>query len=176
LNFGQLIDREADVLRKLHDDLHYHFDRKARGSRHARLWREACARFHAHVSPLDDWAKIALSGDLAHSTETQDFVLTFLERDPMYFRSGYLKEALLRHLKRADLAKAGRERVGNILLDAVRCRGQREFRRYCHLAANLGTAGLRAEIDALTSANDNAVASRARMMLRYLREPKDHQT
>jgi hypothetical protein len=168
VDFDKLIDREAAVLKKLHEDIRYHFAHAQRDNQHGRLWREACARFHSHVSPLDDWTSAALSGQIEHDPETQHFVLTFLEHDPVYFRSGYLKEALLRHLKRAKLSKAARARVDEILLDAVRRRGRREFRRYCRLAAALGSEALQVEVDALSNATDRAVASRAVMMLRYM--------
>ena len=176
MKFGRLIDREASVLRKLHEDIHYIFDHEAKVSRHGMSWREACARFHAHASPLDHWIEAALSDEFLHDSKARDFVLTFLERDPVYFRSGYVKEVLLRRLKRVNLVKKDRDRLDKILLDAVRRRGGREFRRYCQLAVNVGSADLRAEIVALTGATDKAVASRATMMLRYLRDTEDRQT
>jgi len=182
MDFRGLIQREAAVLHKLHRDIHYHFDRAGKtprgranvGTPHGRLWREACARFHSHVSPLDHWLRDACGPALEHDAEVRDFALAFLELDPMYLRSGYAKEEMLRHLNRLTLASAESERAQAILIDAVRRRGTREFRRYCRLASTAGSPELREELAVLERTKDGSVASRARMMLGYMdgKDPK----
>jgi hypothetical protein len=176
VNFADFIEREAGVLRKLHEDIHFHFDRKALGNQHARLWREACARFHSYQSALYPWIETVEKGDHLLDGDTREFVLTFLEIDPRFFRSGYIKETLLKRLKSATLMKKERDRVNAVLLDAVRRRGGREFRRYCQLAAKFGSEALRDDVAELKGAADNAVAGRATMMLRYLQETTRSET
>ena len=42
--------------------------------------------------------------------------MSFLEVDPYFFRSGYIKADLLRHLKRAPLTRSQEQRLRNVIL------------------------------------------------------------
>jgi hypothetical protein len=76
------------------------------------LWERACSDFHARFNELSfpggyDGARDRLvAGDLS----TIEAALCFLELRPFFFRSGYIRTALLRKIKRAPLsaAQAGR--------------------------------------------------------------------
>jgi hypothetical protein len=61
----------------------------------------------------------------------------FLEADPHFHRSGYIKADILRYLKRADLDEGQRERLRRVVLDRVMGPDTREFRRYCRIATVL---------------------------------------
>ena len=98
----------------------------------------------------------------------REFAIAYLEMDPMYFRSGYIKALLLEKLKAVDFDEPETARLTAVLIDAVRTRGQREFRRYCKLAAVLQSPEVEEEAKCLAQSSDGRVASRAKMMLQYV--------
>jgi hypothetical protein len=67
----------------------------------------------------------------------------FLESDPHFHRSGYIKADILRYLKRADLDERQRDRLRRVVLDRVRGPDTREFRRYCRIATVLDSGWFR---------------------------------
>jgi hypothetical protein len=71
----------------------------------------------------------------AHDLGTIESAVVFLEVDPHFFRSGYIKEDLLEHLRWAPLDQDQKRRLQQVILMRVRDpRTRREFRRYCRLA------------------------------------------
>ena len=154
---------------ELHRAIHaaHKVRKESRGAMEA--WRQACDRYRRHTSPMDEWLRQIDTIGLADSASLKDFAITFLEADPMYFRSGYIKARLLHRLKAAQLDEREASRLAAVLMDAIRRRGQREFLDYCRLAATLRRPEVVAEAVRLADSADGRVASRARMMLRYLR-------
>ena len=102
-----------------------------------------------------------------------EFVVCFLEVDPWFFRSGYLKGIFLTRLKRSDLNDAIKERLRIVLVDAVDRRGTREFKYYRRLAAAIAGEGLVSALEKASENTDGAVANRARLMLNTIRQ-KQH--
>ena len=89
----------------------------------------------------------------------------FLEANPRYFRSGYDKAQLLRHLKRAKLSVEHKKRLGKILLAAVQSNHGVEFRQYCQLAARVVSTEVMTALMRLAKSDDAATSRRARWML-----------
>jgi hypothetical protein len=90
-------EANAERLRQLHDHL-----RKCAAGRNAseaanRKWQEAAREFHSRYDEL------ALPGGLIRNYElfkagdqnARDELIRFLEADPLFFRSGYLKEGMI---------------------------------------------------------------------------------
>lgn len=96
----------------------------------------------------------------------------FLEADPWFFRSGYVKADLLRFIKRTDLSPAYRRRLRRVLLAAVSHRDRREFRYYCRLARTLDDPELRQALAQRLTDSDAGVRRRARWMLEALEQPE----
>ncbi len=99
-----------------------------------------------------------------------DLVLGFLEADPLFSRSGYMKEGALRALKRVALEPQDGDRLRLILVAALHRPARREFRDYCLLAAALadvspGGATLRAEVAGPATNPDAMFRHRAGWML-----------
>jgi len=105
---------------------------------------------------------------MAENDEAIELAIQFLEADPWFFRSGYIKETFLRRLRYAALTEAQRARLRDVLLRIVDSRGGREFREYCKLAKVLQTGELREKLETRTGSDDETVAQRARSMLAYL--------
>lgn len=87
--------------------------------------------------------------------------IAFLEADPWFFRSGYEKETLIRHLKRTPMRLALSERLGDVVLAAIDGRDRREFRHYCRLACGVWSDHLDEEIARRMTSTDAGVKRRA---------------
>ena len=128
----------AAKLRDLNEAVKSTFRVRHEGASQMEAWREACRQFHLCYDQL------AFPGGLGESmrrlTEREpvaiESAVQFLEADPMFFRSGYIKEELLEHLSRGiPLNDDQKKRLQQVILLRVRERRTRcEFRRYCRLA------------------------------------------
>ena len=95
-------------------------------------------------------------------------LVAFLEADPVFFRSGYVGESILRRLRCHALPEPVKERLRHVVVDAVRRRHRREFRRFSSLARDLDTPGLRAQLEALARGPDARVRRHATWVLESL--------
>lgn len=68
--------------------------------------------------------------------------IEFLEADPWFFRSGYIKANIARFLKRVTLSSQQVRRLEKVLLKIVDDRNTQEFRNYCRLARVIATPAL----------------------------------
>lgn len=87
--------------------------------------------------------------------------IAFLQADPWFFRSGYEKQALIRHVKRAHLSHDQREQLADVVLAAVDGRDRREFRHYCRLACGVWSDRLDEGIAARMRSPDPGIRRRA---------------
>jgi len=82
--------------------------------------------------------------------EARKCALTFLEYDPYYFRSGYMKAKLLIRLKHLLLTEDEMARMRAIICKAILDRRPKcEFRYYARMLKNIGTPEFRRQIRAL---------------------------
>jgi hypothetical protein len=132
-------------------------------------WLSAIARFRAAVVaayPPGFWDDVALltKGD----ADGLESAIRFLEADPYFDRSGYVKADLLRLIKGLPFNCEQRARLRAVVIDAVERRGGREFRAYCRLARRLDGPELREELARQLSSGDAAMRRRAGWMLQVL--------
>jgi hypothetical protein len=130
------------------------------------LWHQAAARFHAAIRdayPPGFWADIKRlrEGDMG-GLET---AVAFLEADPWFFRSGYVKEMLIRLVRRMELPKAYAGRLEKVVLAVVDGRGRREFPDFCRLARKVDTPELRGQLLRRLKSDDARVRRHATWML-----------
>jgi hypothetical protein len=163
-DFAGLIAEEGAKLGELHAQVRRTFLLRDRDSESHREWDRACYAFHSYKSKMDSYIELA-GRKRRYERRVLEFVVSFLEADPWFFGSGYLKETFLTRLKRSDLDEAVKERLRRVLLDAVERRGTREFKRYCRLAAVIWDEGLVSALEKVSEGADGAVAGRARFML-----------
>ncbi|MDP8918212.1 MAG: hypothetical protein M3O00_04915 [Pseudomonadota bacterium] len=96
-----------------------------------------------------------------------DFALTFLEEDPMWFRSGYAKKALARRLGQVSLSEAEIARLLPVMQRVViEGTGLEEFKPLCRLAQRTRPPGLWAWLELQRNHPD----VRVRRNARYMRE------
>jgi hypothetical protein len=170
-----LIRAEAETIENLHRRIHTTFPMRDKHKKGYDEWSQACKNFHSYQSRLLLFIKRIYNEPSYTDIELQEFVLTFLEIDPWFFRSGYHKEEMLRRIKRSPLKKAQQARLRAVLIDAARRRGSREYRRYCRLAVGLADEILVQELKQLAISTEKGQASRAKMMLQYIYKHGAHE-
>jgi hypothetical protein len=168
VSYYERIRVTAADINRLHARIHETYRHRGRDRA---SWEQAAADFHRYVSPIDELVRRCYSEEFADAPELVRFAVEFLELDPIFFRSGYLKEKFLDQLKVAPLTEADQTRLREVLIDAVLRRGRREFRRYCRLAVVLQNAELLERLQELAQSSEHDVRSRARLMLSYFHSP-----
>ena len=159
-----MIDSEAKEIDRLHQRIHITYEAR---NKDLRAWKEACSAFHSYVSAIDPLIERVYEASELNDDELIEFSVTFLELNPMFFRSGYIKEEMLRKLKRSVLSEKQSERLRAILIDAVNNRGTREFRRYCRLLPKMSSPKLIAALEDANKFGEGARKHRAAVMLGY---------
>ncbi|MFN8622995.1 MAG: hypothetical protein U0869_19830 [Chloroflexota bacterium] len=97
--------------------------------------------------------------------------LVFLEADPWAFRTGYLKEKVMRRLRRCPLDEDQQARLRAVLLHLVEVGPRREFREACRLAWRVADPVFMEALRARAGGDDRGTAVRARAMLDAIRPP-----
>lgn len=135
-----------------------------------RRWKQAVERFHkalnvAYAGSLKGFAEGSKVGS---EVETED-ILNFLEADPKFFRSGYMKERVLTLLKQRELADLEVARFQAAVLKVVSTPDRRrEFVHYCRAAVKVDQGAFRKNLEALEESEDMRVALRANWVLAAL--------
>jgi hypothetical protein len=105
-----------------------------------------------------------------HDPAAIESAVQFLEVDPVFFRSGYIKEDLLERLRQAPLDENQKRRLKQVILARVRDpKTRREFRRYCRLAAFVTDDLFEEEIAKLTGLS-GVKSKHAQWTLEHLRQ------
>lgn len=162
--FRCMIELEAEEIDRLHRNVHATY--KERG-KNLSAWKDACSAFRSHVSGIDPLIDRVYEDSELIDQELIEFAITFLELNPMFFRSGYIKEEMLRKLKRSSLSEKQCERLRTILIDAVNNRGTREFRRYCRLLPKISNSKLIDVLETVKKFGEGPRKHRASVMLGY---------
>jgi hypothetical protein len=133
-------------------------------------WLSAIEAFRAAFARVypEPLKQVEQGAKRASEIDTAD-MLDFLEADPVFDRSGYMKEKLLTELKRRKLDRNELARLQAIILSIVQKPDhRREFLHYCRAAANVDNERFRAELEALDRSDDADVARRANWVLAAL--------
>lgn len=162
------IKRNAQIISELNDRINksYRSDIKA--------WKSSCDEFH------DKYDSLAFPGGLGKGLQALDSskpdaidnAIQFLEANPYFFRSGYIKEKLLTKLKNVDLTKSHLVRLHKVLLNIVDNHYCREFRYYCKLGRKIKTQKFLEDLRVRIESTNKDVAKRARWMFEYVESSK----
>ena len=99
-------------INELTDRIHATFKLRDRDEVHYQRWRTACAEFHRRYETLAFAACYELDGGLRQCAESAiEASIAFLLADPYYFRSGYIKEYIWRHLPSCRLTEDQIEKI-----------------------------------------------------------------
>jgi hypothetical protein len=86
----------------------------------------------------------------------------------MYFRSGYIKEEMLRKIKRTTLNDKQKYRLRNLLYNAVEERASREYKKYCSLAPIVTDEAFNIWLTNIIENEKGSKKSRAELMLKQI--------
>jgi hypothetical protein len=161
----------AEHLRALQTAVHEAVKTRDKSAEHRKAWQDASATF------LASYDRLAFPGGLDKQMmrlkegngEAVEMAVQFLEDNPVFFRAGYIKENVIRLLKRVVLTKEQEGRLREVVLDRIRGEDRREFRRYCHLAAHLCNGELRSKVAALAESTDSRTRRHAKWVLEALK-------
>jgi len=118
--------------------------------------------FHAKTAvALPSSDRFLIPGLAAGHAQFVETAIAFLEADPWFFRSGYEKQELIRHLKRTRLGPVQQERLGRVVLAAIDGRDRVEFRHYCRLACGVWSDMLDEEVAKRMESPDPGIRRRA---------------
>ena len=166
-NYKPLINTEAETMHMLHQRIHETF--KNRGTNKG-AWQKACKEFHSYQSQLNQLIDSVYETSSIQDPELIEFIISFLEVDPNFFRSGYIKEEMLRKIKRAKLTENQLIRLRTVLYSAVDHRGSREYKGYCRLASQIANPELIEWLENNSKGSNGAMKSRAKLMLNYIKK------
>jgi hypothetical protein len=144
------------------------FEEKRRlGSEMAeRRWHAASRQYNAALENAYPAGFADAMRDLKRGdTFGLDLAIEFLEADPMFFRSGYMREDVLRYVGRVPRTEVQNERLRRAVLQIVDRRDGRDFRRFCALARHLDNDWLRSELARRIEGASLPIRRRARWML-----------
>lgn len=169
-DFKSQIARHRDKLNELHERIHSSFKERDRSEAHKRRWEDACADFHGFRSEIDSYMDQVSFEKLSEDIQIRQFVFDFLSVDPIYFRSGYEKENLLKLLKPLDLIDQEKDVLRQTILRRVRNGALREFRRFCQLIPKIENEAFVAELRKEAKSTDAQIQRRAAFALGYVAE------
>lgn len=131
----------------------------------------------ARDSFLGRYDQLAFPGGLAkrleelerQDPEAVEDAICFLEVDPWFFRSGYIKERILHLLKRCHLTARQRERLQQCIVRSVEGGSRRVFARYARLGGVHASNALMTAIESRLDSADPEVRRRASHVLAVIR-------
>jgi hypothetical protein len=95
--------------------------------------------------------------------------IAFLEVDPWFFRSGYIKEIVNRRLKHVPLTRQQQTRLQEVIETRIQGKDVREFRTYCGLAAVVADGTFVRRVADLSESEDRRTARHARWVIETIR-------
>jgi hypothetical protein len=169
---SNVFESNAARLRDLHAAMKTAYKKRQEGARQLGAWEAACRTFH------ESFDRLAFPGGLGNAMHSQragdpdtlEMAVRFLEADPLFFRSGYIKADLIKHLRQAQLSNDQRVRLRQVILTRIQGQDTREFRSYCHLARVITDPDFERQVLELAASPVPLVSRHARWVLTQLRQ------
>ncbi len=137
LSRGQVERTELDV-NALKARVQETWRARSQGQNHWREWQRATDELRNYQSSiLALWDDETLALIRAADRNALEGALAFLEADPYFYRSGYLKEKVLHAIKHALWERNDELRLQTIVLRAIEGRYKRELKFYTRLIPRL---------------------------------------
>lgn len=116
------------------------------------------------------------AGAIEADAMASEDLLAFLEADPYFFGSGYMKEKALTLLKRRNLKPSFQRRLIDVIVDATRRPQRREFLYYCRAARQIGSEELRDVLRTVQQGGQPSERRKANLILAALQPDWDWRT
>jgi hypothetical protein len=165
-------------LGRLHAALHEAAQLRHASAAARAAWQLAAERFHRYNSPVFElWGKEAREGVRSGRDGWRESALLYLDAQPRFFRSGYLRDHLSHLLKGSNLSNDECEHLRATMLKAVPHRPSvGRFCYDCRLAARLSNARFEQALVELTALKDGWTRGRAQRMLSAVRATRREST
>lgn len=168
--FYSLIVDNAKTIDELHNNIHETYKNKGKN---ALAHTEACRLFHesfdllAFPGGLEDGLKLLKE----HDPAAIEKAIEFLDADPYFHGSGYIKIDLLKLLKNVVLNKKQIIQLQDILIRVITKPSRQEYRDYCRLARKIFDAAFYDQVqEIIQQSNDSQAVSRAQLMLNAIEQ------
>lgn len=162
-NIYKVIEVNAIKINMLHKNIKTTFINRDKDQESYLAWKKACQSFH------DEYKLIFPHGWLAklkaQDPEAIKFAIAFLDIDPIFHRSGYIKEKILHLLKQSKLNAKQKLNLQNIILKKIYKGFSREFKYYARLAQKISSSDFENSLYALSQSEDNNIAKKAKWIL-----------
>ncbi|MCY2932086.1 MAG: hypothetical protein NTV86_21855 [Planctomycetota bacterium] len=167
------IEHNATRIRELHERMRETFRLKPHGAEH----HAACEEFHRRYDELafPGGLKQGLALLGKNDSAAVAAAVAFLVADPRFFRSGYIKETILRRLKHVTLSKGHGEKLVRLAIASLDRGGRREYHGYARLAGALQCPALAQAAQARRESPDGEVRRRALEMLHVMQSHRTRQ-
>lgn len=150
-----------------HGRIHETFAYRDQSREGFEAWKGATSAWHAQSYPTDFlWSDEFMLNLRRSEREAIEESILYLEVDPWYFRSGYLKERLIRGLRSAELTERDALRLRNVIWNVAAGQNRREYRDFCSLAVRVATEEFREKLGRVSPEED----ARAKGKFSFLRE------
>jgi hypothetical protein len=156
---AQTIDH---LWRKVHETA----ERRGRSTADHDIWAKACEEFHRKYPDLmfpggyQRWKAF-----LARDSSELDTAISFLEVDPRFFRSGYLKQIIWDRLKRAELNPKQEHRLEAIAHSYLHKRVQREFWHMARYIRRCGSTNFWEALESIATKRNGEPSMKANWLL-----------
>ena len=150
---------KVSELNRLHKSLHELSDLRwrtqkaediARWENAVRAWKEFSGFGYPETKFYFFENQTFLAALSAGDADAKESAIKFLEFDPYYYRSGYIKSKLLVRLKNIKLSASEVKRLQKVICNAIVSQQPKsEFKYYARLLKNVGTPEFRQKLQAL---------------------------
>ena len=149
---------KVSELNRLHKSLHELSDLRWRTQKAEDIarWENAVRAWKAYSGFGEDTkfyffeSRDFLSALASGDADAKESAIRFLEFDPYYYRSGYIKSKLLVRLKNIKLSASEVKRLQKVICNAIVSQQPKsEFKYYARLLKNVGTPEFRQKLQAL---------------------------
>ena len=149
---------KVSELNRLHKSLHELSDLRWRTQKAEDIarWENAVRAWKAYSGFGEDTkfyffeSRDFLSALASGDADAKESSIRFLEFDPYYYRSGYIKSKLLVRLKNIKLSASEVKRLQKVICNAIVSQQPKcEFKYYARLLKNVGTPEFRQKLQAL---------------------------
>ncbi len=173
LTRGQIL-RSAETRNRLHQKVEETFAERDRSQATWQAWTDACREFNETIVPTDYlWLDKTQHRIKEGDREVIEDAILFLDVDPWYDRSGYLKERLVDSLRGAPLTDQDKARIRQIVINMASGQNRREFRRYCSLAAKFTSPEFEDLIERMAKEQGPENQGKFAQLLRCVREHQE---
>jgi hypothetical protein len=164
---ANMISENAGRLRHMHEEIHRTYAAKPHGVEHH--W--ACKLFHEGYDTLafPGGLKLGLERLKRLEPEAVENAIQFLEEDPWFYRSGYVKEEMVRRLKHAALTKSQQSRLRSVIMRSIRQGTRRIAHALARLAPVVDSTALVRSVESYAQSDETEISRRAQQILRVLK-------